>query len=181
MLIKFWFDFAYSLAAFACGLFLLFEGTRRIRAGGFDRKVALLAGAGAIACLMYICVALWLHATFKELAHPKSTYIVPKELPDGWGSNMPPEKREEYGLMLARALFDQSGTFGEYFDRDGVRKPSVPTERDIAERDVLLLARDRFDLLARVSKRDAIVLMCVMFAAVVGGVWRTKGVAGAGR
>jgi len=31
--------------------------------------------------------------------------------------------------MLARAKFDDSGTFGDYFDRDGVRKAYSLTEK----------------------------------------------------
>jgi hypothetical protein len=168
MLINSWFDFAYSFAGFACGLFLLFEGTGRVRATGFHGRAALMAGAGAIACLMYIGIALWVQSHFEELAHPKSTYAVPT-VPEGWGANMPPERREEYSLMLARAKFDDSGTFGDYFDRDGLRKPYSPTEKDVRDRDILHSARDQFAILSRVSERDAIVMLILMFAAVVGG------------
>jgi hypothetical protein len=173
MLIKIWFDFAYALAGFACGLFLLFEGTRRIRVNGLHRKAALMASAGAIACLVYVGSALWFQSNFGKLAH-LDIETVPKELPDGWGANMPPEKREEYSLMLARELFNQSGTFGNYFDRDGVRKPYSPTEKDIRDRDILHSARDQFAILARVSERDAVVLVILMFAAVIGGSCGTR-------
>jgi hypothetical protein len=168
MLLNSWFDFAYSFAGFACGLFLLFEGARRIRVNGFHRRAALMVAGGTIACVAYIGIALWLQSHFGELAHPKSTYAVPT-IPEGWGANMPPDRREEYSLMLARAQFDDSGTFGEYFDRDGVRKPYSPTEKDIRDRDILHSARDQFAILARVSERDAIVMLILMFAAVVGG------------
>ena len=87
----------------------------------------------------------------------------------GLGANMPPDKREEYSLMLARAQFDQSGTFGKYIDRDGLTKPYAPTEQDIRDRDILHSARDHFAILARVSKRDVVVLLVLMFAAVFGG------------
>ena len=174
MLINSWFEVAYSLAGFACGLFLLFEGTRRIKLSGLHRRAALMVGAGAIACLVYIGVSLWLQSGFGELANPKSTYAVPT-IPAGWGANMPPDKREEYSLMLARAQFDQSGTFGKYIGRDGLTKPYAPTEQDIRDRDILHSARDQFAILARVSQRDAVVLVLLMFAAVIGGYVGSKG------
>jgi hypothetical protein len=174
MLIDDWFRVGYSLAGFACGLFLLFEGTRRIWVNGFHRKPALMVSAGAIACLVYVGSALWFQSNFRKLAH-LDIESVPKELPDGWGANMPPEKRAEYSLMLARELFNQSGTFGNYFDRDGIRRRYAPTEKDINDRDILHSARDQFAILARVSKRDAIVLVILMFAAAIGGSLGSKG------
>jgi hypothetical protein len=127
-----------------------------------------MVGAGVVACLVYVGMALWLRSHFGELAHPKTTYAVPT-IPDGWGANMPADKREEYSLMLARAQFDQSGTFGKYIDRDGVRQPYSPTEQDIRDRDILHSAQDQFAILARVSERDAVVLVILMFAAMIGG------------
>lgn len=77
--------------------------------------------------------------------------------------------------MLARAQFDESGTFGDYYDRDGMRKPYSPAEKDIRDRDILHSARDQLLILERVSKRDAVVLVILIFAAVIGGSLGSKG------
>jgi hypothetical protein len=173
MLIDTWFKFAYAFAGFACGLFFLFEGTRRISVNGLHRRAAVIAGVGAVACLLYVAGASWLNSTFRQIVHAP-IYAIPKEIADGWGSNMAPEKREEYSLMLARELFNQSGTFRDYFDRDGVRKRYSPTEQDIKDRDSLRAYGNMLDILARVSWRDAVVLLELMLAAIVGGWWSSR-------
>jgi hypothetical protein len=154
MLMNDWFEFSYAFAGFACGLFLLFEGTRRIRANGLHRKTALIAGFGAIACLAYMGGALWFHSVLDSIAHRQNNYIVPMAMPDSWGANMTPEEREEHSLTLARARFNETGTFRDYFNRDGLRKRYSPTEKDIKDRDILLASRVLFDMAARRTHVD---------------------------
>jgi len=60
--------------------------------------------------------------------------------------------------------------------RDGVRKRYSPTEKDIRDRDIHHSARDQFTILARVSERDAIVMLILMLAAVLGGYVGAKAV-----
>jgi hypothetical protein len=173
MVIKYWFDFTPFFAGLACGLFLLFEGTRRFRVHRLKPRTALLVGSGVLACLAYIGTALSFQSSFTRLAHLE-TYTVPTKLPDGWGANMPPEKREEYSLMIARAQFNQAGTFREYFDRDGMRKTYSPTEKDIRDRDILHSAQDQFAILARVGLRDGMVMLALMLASIIGGVLASR-------
>jgi hypothetical protein len=169
-----WFTFSYAFAGFACGLFLLFEGTRRMRAKGLHRKAALIAGIGAFACLAYVVGSLWFHSVLDSIVHRQTNYIVPMEMLDSWGANMTPEEREEHSLTLARARFDKTGTFRDYFDRYGLGKRYSPTEKDIKDRDILLASQVQFDIAARVSRRDGVVLLALMLAAIVGGFWAAR-------
>jgi len=173
MLMNHWFESFYAFAGFACGLFILFEGARRMRANGLHRKAALIAGIGAFSCLAYVGGSLWFHSVSDSIAHPQA-YIVPMEMPDGWGANMTPEEREEYSLTLARARFNETGTFRDYFSREGLRKRYSPTEKDIKDQDILLTSRVLFDMAARVSRRDGVVLLVLMLAAIVGGFWGAR-------
>ena len=175
MLMNDWFEFSYAFAASACGLFLLLEGTRRMRANGLDRRAALIVGVGAFACLADVGGSLWFHTVFDSIAHRQPSYIVPMEMPDNWGANMAPKDREESSLTLARARFDDTGTFRDYVDRDGLRKRYSPTEKDIKDRDIILASRVQFDMAARVSRRDGVVLFALMLAAIVGGAWASRG------
>ena len=115
---------------------------------------------------MYVGGALIFHSVLGSIAHRQVTYIVPMAMPDSWGANMTPEEREEYSLTLARARFNETGTFRDYFNRDGLRKRYSPTEKDIKNRGILLASRVLFDMAARVSRRDGVVLLVLMLAAV---------------
>jgi hypothetical protein len=140
-----WLSFAVDAIGGVCALICLFEGARRLGAHGVRRTAALMAGLGALYCLLYGGYFLVKHQETRDYARALYPEVYRTDLPADWGNQLPPARREAGSMALARSAFVESGTLRSYFDATGAKKPFAPSQADVKRRDRVVASQARLE------------------------------------
>jgi len=152
----------------------LYEGTALLVTAEQDKKKAIrMVLGGSLACIAMGTLLLWNSQMSKNVAsttfltEPLKSQI--QNLPDNWGSTLPPEKREKSSRILASIAFTGTGKLVQYFDHNGVRKPYCPTEQDIGLRDKAVEAKVQLETIYGDGRRAALWWFGLGILSVLGG------------
>lgn len=147
------FDLLTSTIGFAFPLVCLFEGMRRIGASGVSRNSVVLAVFGLVFLAPHIGYGYWAHQFQIQTLETVRKGVTIPELPDNWGVDFPPEKRNQGSVELARAAFIEHGRLYRYFTQSGERLVFAPTYADLQEREAKVAGLAKLEASAENTER----------------------------
>ena len=169
-----------SVIAFIFPIICLFEGIRRSAALGISRNSLILSILGFVFLLAQIGYGDLAHQLHLDVLESLRRVIDIPELPEDWGSEFLPEKRNKDSHEHARIAFLDHGRLSHYFSKSGERLVFAPTSTDLQERERKVVSLAKLEASAEHSESVPVHLalttgLVILLGVVLGGT-RTKAV-----
>jgi len=168
-MIENWVDFGLEAGVGAIAFACLFEGTRRLCAFGVQRKTVLLTLVAVCVGVFYGALACRKYADLRTTLSVNQQRPAPKQSLVHRSSGTPREKTEAFGREVARQRFEQLGTLGTYFGRNGEIRTFTPDQEDLLRRERTVAYYARVEYAARSSLAEALLWLIMSAISVVLG------------
>ena len=168
-MIEDWLDLAFTTVGGATAFVCLFDGSRRLAARGLHRSGVIMAALAAVFYLVYGGLASMRYLDLKGRLDSVQQSLVATQSETRVTKALTPEKKEASSLARARLAFEEAGTLGSYFDRNGKRQPFVPTPEDIRKRERVVVNLVQMDAAAHGSLVEALTWLITGLLAVAFG------------
>jgi len=167
-----WFSYVGKIVGGVFASYCLLEGGRRLRVSNMHRTALAMVAFGALYFALFGALAQWSHKLLSEPVDVTSKGRFTSELPQDWGKDMSPEKREASSLSYARIVYLRHGKLVNYFERSGTARPFAPSQDDLRQREATVASDAKLQTMADATSGASVYFwlwgfLCLLFGLVL--------------